>query len=91
MNKWLKISFVSSVVLNIAFVVGTIWARSYIRTQNFELAAINAEAGCHYARHILNELESGEPDKIEALKERLRTDIEQGKNIAEMWREAAQR
>jgi len=91
MSKWLKIMFISSVVLNIALVIGTIWARSYIRTKSFELAAITAEVEGSFARHILTELESDEPDRIEALKKRLEKNIEQAEKVADIWRNAAKR
>ena len=82
--------FISSVVLNIALVIGAIWARSFIRAEGFELAAINAEAECTVARHVLKELESGEPDRIQSLKKRLRENIEQAAKVADMWRSAAE-
>ena len=91
MSKWLKIMFISSVVLNIALVIGTIWARSYIRTQSFEIAAIITETEGSFARHILTELESGEPDRIEAVKKRLEKNIEQAEEVADIWRNAAKR
>jgi len=91
MSKWLKIMFISSVVLNIALVTGTVWARSYIRTKNFELAAITAEAEGRLARHILTELESGEPDRIEAVKKFLQFSIENTKKAADMWRDVAEK
>ena len=91
MSKWLKIMFISSVVLNIALVIGAIWARSYIRTKSFELAAICAEAEGSIARHVLTELESGEPDRIEALKKQLQKNIEQAEEVADMWRNAAKK
>ena len=90
MSKWLKIIFISSVVLNIALVTGAIWARSYIRTKGFELAAITTEAEGSFARHILTELESGEPDRIETLKKRLQKNIEQAQEVADIWRNAAE-
>ena len=91
MSKWLKIMFISSVVLNIALVIGAIWARSYITTQSFEHAAIITEAEGSFARHILTELESGEPDRIEAVKKRLEKNIEQAEEVADMWRNAAKK
>jgi len=91
MSKWLKIMFLSSVILNIALVIGIIWARSFIRTQTFELAAISAEAEGNIARHVLTELESGEPDRIESLKKQLQKNIEQAEKVAEMWRNAAKK
>ena len=91
MSKWLKIMFISSVVLNIALVIGTIWARSYIRTQNFELAARIAEAEGSFTKHILTELESGETDRIEALKKLLQNSIENTEKAADIWRDAAER
>lgn len=91
MSKWHKIMFISSVVLNIALVIGAIWARSYVRTKNFEFAAIHAEAEGRIARHVLTELESDETDRIEALKKQLKKDIEQAEKVAEMWRNVAKR
>ena len=90
MSKWLKIMFISSVVLNIALVIGAIWARSYIRTQLFEHAAMTAEAEGSFVKHILTELESGEPDRIEALKKLLQNSIENTEKAADMWRQAAE-
>ena len=89
MNKWLGITLISSVVLNIAFVVGAVCARSYIRKQSFEHAAGIAQAEASFTRHILLELESGEPDRIEVLKKRLAESIEQAEETADMWRKAA--
>jgi hypothetical protein len=91
MSKWLKIMFILSVVLNIALVIGAIWARSYIRTQSFELAAMTADAEGRLARHILTELESGEPDRIESLKKLLQNSVENTEKAAEMWRQAAKK
>jgi hypothetical protein len=91
LNKWLKIIFILSVVLNIALVVGAIWARSYIRTQNFEIAVAIAEAEGSFTRHILTELESGEPDRIEALKNELQNSIENSEKAADIWRNAAEK
>ncbi|MHC4207896.1 MAG: hypothetical protein ACYSTT_24850 [Planctomycetota bacterium] len=91
MSKWLKIMFILSVVLNIALVVGVIWARSYIGTQLAESAAIAAEAEGSIARHILAELESDEPERIEAVKKMLQHNIENAKIAADMWRQAAEK
>ncbi|MFC1633723.1 hypothetical protein ACFL5Z_02685 [Planctomycetota bacterium] len=91
MSKWLKILFISSIVLNGAFAIGAVWARSYVRTKSFEFAAMSAETECRFARHILKELESGEPDRIEALKKRLEKGIEQAEEVADIWRDAAKR
>jgi hypothetical protein len=91
MIKWLKIMFILSVVLNIALVVGVIWARSYIGTQLTESAAMTAEAEGRIARHILTELESGEPDRIEELKKLLQSNIETAEIAADMWRQAAEK
>ena len=91
MSKWLKIMFVSSVVLNIALVVGVIWARSYIGTQLAESAVMTAEAEGRIARHILTELESGEPDRIKELKKLLQSNIKTAEIAADMWRQAAEK
>jgi hypothetical protein len=91
MSKWLKIMFVSSVVLNIALVIGAIWVRSYVRKQSFELAATTAEAEGRLAKHILKELESDEPDRIEAVKKLLQNSIENTEKAADMWRQVAEK
>ena len=91
MSKWLKIMFISSVVLNIALIIGVIWARSYVRKQSFELAAMTAEAEGNFAKHILMELESDEPDRIEAVKKMLQNSIENTKKAADMWRQVAEK
>jgi uncharacterized membrane protein len=91
MSKWLKIMFISSIVLNAALVIGVIWARSYIRTQLFEHAAMTAEAEASISRHILTELESGEPERIEELKKLLQNSIENSEKAADIWRNAAER
>lgn len=91
MSKGLKIMFISSVVLNIALIIGGIWARNYVRTQSFELAAMTAEAEGNVIRHILKELESEDPNRIETLKERLQENIEQTNEVAVMWQNAARK
>ena len=91
MSKWLKIMFVSSIVLNIALIIGVIWARSYVRKQSFELAAMTAEAEGRLAKHILTELESDEPDRIEAVKKMLQNSIENTEIAADMWRQVAEK
>ncbi len=91
MGKELKIILISSVVLNIAFVIGAIWARSYVRTRSFEMAAMTAEAEGKVIRHVLTELESADPNRIEVLKEQLQKNIEQANEVAVMWRNAAKK
>jgi uncharacterized membrane protein len=91
MSKWLKIIFTLSVVLNIALVIGAAWARSYIRKENFELAAMTAEAEGRFSEHILTEIESGQPDRIEAVKKLLQISVENSRKTADIWRSAAKR
>lgn len=91
MSRSLKIMLILSVILNVLFIVGTFWARSYITSRDFELAAVNAEAEAGFARQVLTELESDEPARIEALKLRLKRDIEQAEKVAGLWRAAAEK
>lgn len=84
MSKWLKIMFVSSVVLNIALIIGVIWARSYIGKQLAESAVAIAEAEASFSEHILTELESGQPDRIEAVKKLLANGIENARKEADI-------
>ncbi len=91
MSRWLKIILILSVILNVLFIVGTFWARSYITSRDFELAALYAEAEARFARLVLTELEYDEPARIEALKLRLKRDIEQAEKVAGLWRAAAEK
>ena len=91
MSKGLKIMFISSIVLNIALIIGAIWARSYVRTQSFEMAAMTAEAEGKVIRYVLTELESEDPNRIETLKDQLQKNMEQAKDVAVMWRNAAKK
>jgi predicted kinase len=91
MSKGLKIMFISSVVLNVALVIGAIWARSYFRSKGFEMAAMTAEAEGKVIRHVLTELESADPNRIETLKEQLQKNMKQAEDVAEMWRNVAKK
>lgn len=91
MSKWLKIMFIVSVALNVALIVGVFWARSYIRSRDFELAALTAEAEARSAKMTLAELDSDDPVRIEALKQRLKQNIEQGEKAADLWRVAGEK
>jgi hypothetical protein len=57
----------------------------------FELAAMTAEAEGRLAKHMLTELESDEPDRIEKVKKLLQNNIETAKKAADMWRQAAEK
>jgi hypothetical protein len=91
MSKELKIMFVSSIVLNVALVIGAVWARSYVRTQGFEMAAMTAEVEGKVIKHVLTELESEDPNRIETLKEQLQKNMKQADDVAEMWRHVAKK
>ena len=52
---------------------------------------MTAEAEGNFAKHILMELESDEPDRIEAVKKMLQNSIENTKKAADMWRQVAEK
>ena len=60
------------------------------RTLN-ALAAMTAEAEGKVIRHVLTELESEDPNRIETLKEQLQKNMEQANEVAVMWRNAAKK
>jgi hypothetical protein len=89
MAKWVKVVLVLSLVLNLGLVVGFGFYRSYVRNQSFKLAALTTESDAQFKQYVLSELESGDPARIESLKQRLHKIVEQGPKIVEVWREAA--
>ena len=83
MTKTLKAILIVSLLLNITLAVGFVWFRSFVGTKLVDGWVMAAEAEQHQLQSILADLESGDPNKIDALEDRLREQIEMGeKNIA---------
>jgi uncharacterized protein YneF (UPF0154 family) len=88
-TKWIRIILIISLLLNVGLIIGFGFYKSYVKSQNFKLAAINAQAEASVLKNVLSELESGDPMKITALKEQLRKDIEDAQRSKEIWQRAA--
>jgi len=89
MAKGIKIILIISLLLNVGLIIGFGSYKSYVKSQIFKLAAINAQAEASVLKNVLSELESDDPVKITALKERLRKDIEKAQKSKEIWQRAA--
>ena len=83
MKKWLKIVFISSLVLNIVTIAGFILYRNFARNSTAKLLVISTEDKVALEKNILEELQSGEPNRIENMKDTLRRRLEIDKKIAE--------
>lgn len=89
MTKGIKVVLIVSLLLNVGLIIGFGSYKSYVKSQNFKLAAINAQAEASILKNVLSELESDDPAKITALKERLRKDIEKAQKSKTIWQQAA--
>lgn len=85
MAKWLRLSLILSLALNAILIAGLFWGRNCVRTMYFKLAALNAQTEVKLMEHILKELESGDPNRIESLNIFLKRNIKQGKETAATW------
>ena len=81
MNKTLKAILIVSLVLNVVLVVGCLWFRDFVGSKSAEAWSLLADS---YAQlSILADLESGDPNRMDALEEKLRASVEMGeKNVA---------
>jgi hypothetical protein len=85
--KWLKTALVTSLLLNVCLVAGFVFFRKYMRDTHFELIATVYEGETRMLEDILSDLESNDPARISALKERLDVNIETGqKTSIKFWK-----
>lgn len=89
MTKQIKIILIVSLLLNVGLIISFGFYKSYVKSQNFKLAAINAQAEESVLKNILSDLESDDPAKIAALKKRLHKDIEKAQKASAIWQKAA--
>ena len=89
MTKGIKAVLIVSLLLNVGLIIGFWSYKSYVKSQNFKLAAINAQAVASILKNVLSEIESDDPAKITVLKERLRKDIEKARMAKVTWQQAA--
>lgn len=91
MTKAIKIVLIVSLLLNAGLIIGFVSYKSYVKSQTFKLAALTAEAEANLLKNVLSDLESDDPAKLTALKERLRKDIENAEKTKAIWQQAAEK
>ena len=89
MTKKIKAVLIVSLQLNVGLIIGFGFYHSFVRSQMFKSAAMTFQAEANVLRNILSKLESDDPEKITALKERLQRDIEQAQKGQAIWEQAA--
>ena len=89
MTKGIKVVLIVSLLLNVRLIIGFWSYKSYVKSQGFGLAAINAQAVASILKNVLSEIESDDPAKITLLKERLRKNIEKAQTVKVTWQQAA--
>ncbi len=89
MVKGLKIGLAVSLVLNAALIIGFWSFREYVGSHSEKATVSIAQAEQAMLKDILSELESNDPARIAALKERLKTQIEAGRVAIAMWQQIA--
>jgi hypothetical protein len=86
MTKGIKVVLIASLLLNVGLIIGFVSFRSFAKSEMFKLVVMTIQAEESLLKNILSELESDDPAKITALKERLRKHIEQAQKQEEMLR-----
>ncbi len=89
MSRWVRIIFISSLALNVILIVGFVLFKKSVNTDIYRIGAANAASDVAMARYVLQELESGDPERMGKLKRYLRDSIEVGRKEAEEYRSAA--
>jgi len=84
-----KAMLVVSVALNIILIVLIVGGIRYSRRTAFRTVADVTIAEVRLQEHFLKELESGDSQRIDAVKEIIRRNIENGKKVAADWTSAS--
>jgi len=88
MIKWLRVIFISSLAMNVILIVGFVMFRSSVKTTVLKLDSLNAQSEVALARYVLQELESGDPNRIKYLKQYLRESMALSAEEAQASRQA---
>lgn len=86
-----RVLFVLSLILNVVLVALLIWFYGYNKKKVSDMAMEFKEAQACRAKQILEDLESGSAEKIEAVKEKLRESVEKGKEAISDWRGSSEK
>ncbi len=90
MSKWVRIIFLSSLAMNVILVICFVYFRSSVNATIFRLNAIKALSDASLARYVLQEVESGDANRINDMKQYLRESIAVSSVEAEEYRRAAE-
>ena len=89
MAKMIKLTLIVSLLLNAGLIVGFGVYKSYATSQNLKCVALAAQSETKLLEGIFSDLESGDPAKITALKERLRKHVEIAQKNTAIWQQIA--
>ncbi len=81
MGNKVKFVFIVSLVLNAVLVIGFWVYHNFAKSQIFKMAVMVPQAEKNLIVSILPELESGDSERITALEERLRMNIENAEKV----------
>ena len=87
--KWLKVTLVASLLLNVILITGFVCFKNYMRDTHFKFIATFYEGETKMLENILSDIESNDPARIAALKERLAMNIETGQKAGIVFWKAA--
>lgn len=92
MAKGLRTGLASSLLLNVGLVVGFLgYHRSYVGNQMKEAMTLSARSETSLLQRVLADIESGDPERVESLKEKLKASIEMSNKALEMMQKAAEK
>ncbi len=89
MARWVRIIFISSLALNVILIAGFVLFKKSVNNDIYRISAANATSDVAMAKYVLQELESGDPERIGKLKRYLRDSLEVSRKEAEEYRSAA--
>ncbi len=89
MARWVRIIFISSLALNVILIAGFVLFKKSVNNDIYRISAANATSDVAMTKYVLQELESGDAERIGKLKQYLRDNIEVGRKEAEEYRSAA--
>jgi len=89
MARGLKVTLIVSLVLNVGLAVGFLAYRNFVQSHVAAGAVSMAQGEARLLRGILADLESNDPQRTEALKERLKQYISNAETAASAFQQAA--
>jgi hypothetical protein len=81
-----RAALIASLTMNVALMAAIIIGTQYVRRQSLDQAAMVAESQSRLLAHIRDEIESGDPQRLERLRASLDRWIADGLSAAEAWR-----